>query len=200
MRHAMIAVLIALGVMGPMAASPGLAKRIRPPAATREFQVDDHKSLAGFEIEISDTSAARPVRAAVSDAMLIVAALGGDAGAALERRHTGEGASTADLINLRLFVVAGGLLYHQGVARCRDWDNDVARCRVDCDGSEFNLRRNGSTVLELDLRVNPGGTDGAKGRGVALSACTLDGNGEVRLVSKSGRGLAVIRFESEAEE
>lgn len=70
---------------------------------------------------------------------------------------------------------------------------DVSRCTAGCDGGIFALRRNGAAPLELLLGAIPGGEAGT-GSGVAISGCGVDEESDVRLVAKSGRGLAVAGF------
>ena len=188
--------VLGLCVLGAFWAEPGLARRVQLRHATEEFSVRDRAPLGRIEIEIPDSAGAKPARAAVSDVMLVLAAPGGDVRAVLESRNGGGG---SDTLNVRLFVVAGGRLYHQASARCTAFSNDVAACTADCGGGEFSLRRAGSSGLELVLTAGAVHSDTGTRAGIALAACRLDESGDLRLVVKAGLAQAVVRLEAEAE-
>lgn len=172
----------------PLAAAP----KPRAPKAVIEFTPHTSTALSSIEVQISDGLSSNPVRNPVSDAVLFVSKSGGDAQAALAAGD-GEGKQTGALFHVRLFIVAGGRLYTGVRGQCGTWQMDVSRCTTGCDGGTFALRRNGAAALELLLGAIPGG-DAGIGNGLTISACGFDEESDVRLVAKSGRGLAVAGF------
>jgi hypothetical protein len=176
-------------------ALPALAA-VRTSRAVVEFTPQPPGALAQFEIEIATTAETSAARLPVSDAALFVSKAGGDAAAALkiaDRAALGPGEA---LFNVRLFVVAGGRLYTGVRGQCGAWENGLSLCSAACDGGIFAVRRTGSAPLELLLGAISGAPAGT-GTGLTLSACGFDEEGDVRLVAKSGRGLAVAGFGSD---
>ena len=97
------------------------------------------------------------------------------------------------LFSVRLFIVAGGRLYTGGRGQCGVWESDLSRCSSTCEGGSFAVRRKGASPLELLLGAIPGGPAGV-GPGLTISDCGLEDGGDVKLVAKGGRGLAVAGF------
>ena len=179
-------------------ALPGLAaaaKRTPVPRASLEFTLQSRTPLAAVEAVVADASVGTGTSQPVSDIVLFVSKAGRDVEAALLAEN-GQPADASGLFNARLFVVASGRLYTAARGQCGGWENDVAHCNATCDGGTFALRRRASAPVELLLGAIPGGSGLAK-PGVTISACDFDAGGEVRLVPKAGRGLAVLGFEGE---
>lgn len=178
---------------------PSLAPTLahaRAARAVAEYQPYSATALVSLEVETSATATASAERQPVTDAALFVSKSGGDIEAALRSPDSVRAAGAGSLFNVRLFIVAGGRLYSGGRGQCGAWDSDVAHCSASCDSGAFAIRRNGAAPLELLLGAVPGGPAGA-GTGLTISACGLEEGADVKLVAKSGRGLAVAGFGSD---
>lgn len=171
----------------------------RKARAAAEFKVENRAALGTLELVISDPSVAEGLREPVTDLAAFVSKSGSDIGQILSASEA-DSASVAgpsqSLFNVRLFIVAGGRLYTAGKGQCGPWLNDVSRCSASCDGGAFALRRKASAPLEFLLGAIPGGSADAA-QGLILSDCGFDETGEIRLVAKSSRALAVVGLADE---
>jgi hypothetical protein len=184
------------------AAPSGAAPRPKAARSTIEFVPQTSNAFAAFEVELPETVDSTPRKMHVTDAILFVSAPAGDAASALAAPNDdpADGLTKSNgeptFLNVRLFVVAGGRLYGGGRGKCSRWQGGLSRCQTACDSGSFALRRNGAAPLELLVGAIPGGAAGT-GTGIPITNCGFDETGDVKLVAKSGRGLAVAGFGSD---
>ena len=191
-RGLLVLALMAAAVC-PVSADP--AKPQREVRSSLEFSVAGRSSLGAIEAEIAEPGTATTERQPVTDIALFAFKPGGDVRAALQAANDEVTLTGAALFTVRLFVVMGGRLYSEARGQCGGWESDVAHCTVGCDAGLFAVRRNGSAALELLVGAIPGGT-ADDGGGVTISTCGFDEAGDVKLVPKTARGLAIVGFDS----
>lgn len=169
--------------------------RRAPPPASIDLQPAEQSNLDTVELEIADARQTRPQRRDITDLLVVLLpnrtpldrALGpaGGHGTAAERR----------LFLARLSVVSGGRLIRGPSAWCGGFEGGLSVCEVDCDGGRFSIRLNTTGDARFALIVGPGtssdddsggGTGARTNGGVSLSACSLDGAGDTRLVARRG--------------
>jgi hypothetical protein len=146
-----------------------------------------------FEILIPDVASGRSQRRAISDLMLRVSLTGGDVDGALRLPNGTAVDRDAGLFRAHLYVISGGLLLPDAEARCDRWVDDVAVCKLSCEGGAFGLkRRAGKGALVVSLvggRLPRGSTDDDK-PSFSLNACAEAGAPEMLLAPAGGRPVA----------
>lgn len=161
------------------------------------FALAERGTLVGVSAGAVDAGRSRPVALAVSDAMLEISVPDGDAAAALAATEDAVSGRRRGLFRLRFLAVVAGRLRPDATGWCAPWRRDESRCDIDCDGGTLMLRRGGSG-LELTLS---GGSSRAGDddllddvRGVSVTACRTDVEGDVRLVPAGGQARTRLVF------
>ncbi len=177
-------------LLSSASAATSTERRRSPPPASIELQPSQRADLDSIEVEISDPRQTRSPRRAVTD-LLVVLLPGrtpldraldpsGGLGVATERR----------LFRAQVTVVSGGRMHRGPVAWCSGFNDGLSICDVECDGGRLSIRHSPKAATKFALIVGPGasGDDsgGSSGGGISLSACSLDGADDMRLVARRG--------------
>lgn len=139
---------------------------------------------------LPDPAATRSPRKAVTDLVLVASTQGvetaepGTVEAALAAANAEP--PQQRLFGLRLLAVVGGRLQHHGTAVCGGWQSDRSRCRLACDGGQFDLARR-LTADGPSFRLVVSGRED----GLLVSPCDDSGT-ETRLVPKAGTEAEIV--------
>lgn len=190
MRRAAIA---GLALALPFAA---VAQKARLRAAISELELRPAASLGEvLELQLPDVASGRSQRRPISDLMLRLSLPAGDLGEALRLGPGTAPDRDAGLFRGQLYVVSGGRLLPAANARCDRWIDEIAICRVACDGGGFGLaRRSGPGGVALTLLVGQlprGMTEGEKAA-ISLNACDAAEAPEQLVAPAGKRALAEI--------
>lgn len=164
-----------------------------------EFEPAHPSALTGVIAARVDLGRGPRAPIAVSDAMLEVVAVDGDAAAVLaapDGEGRASGARRGGLFRVRLLAVVAGRLRPDASGWCAPWRQDESWCEIDCDGGGFMLRRSGmrrGSGLEVTIETGRGGDVIDSREGVSLAACRTDEQ-DLRLLPADGQPRARIPF------
>ena len=189
MRLIMLGLAALLATVAPAAGQQGRQR------SDIEFRPVTAAEVERFEILIPDVASGRAQRRAVSDLMLRVSLPGGDVDGALRLPNGTAVDRDAGLFRAHLYVISGGRLLPDAEARCDRWVDDVAVCKLACEGGAFGLRRHaGKGALVVSLvggRLPRGGVQDDKPN-FSLNACAVANAAETLLAPAGGRLAAEI--------
>ena len=111
--------------------------------ASVELRARSAAEVERVETVTTDIRQTRAEHRPVSDLMLRLSADGGAIDTALQTANAVAGAKSSPLFRAELYIVVAGRIVRDANATCARWVDDMAVCRMDCDGGAFALRRRG---------------------------------------------------------
>jgi hypothetical protein len=192
MRLIMLGLAVLMAAVVPAVAQKG---KQRDPRSDIEFRTVAPAEAERFEIQIPDVASGRSQRRVVSDMMLRLSLPGGDVDGALRLPNGAAVDRDLGLFRAHLYVISGGRLLPDAEARCDRWVDDVAVCKLSCEGGAFGLKRRGGkgpiVVSFVGGRLLRGSAEEDKPN-FSLNACAELGAAETLLAPAGGRPMAEV--------
>jgi hypothetical protein len=204
--------LMAVSAGSVLAEAAGAAPARQPRRDPIAFSLVQAAAVRSLVAGMADPGRARPQPLEFSDLMLEVSSPDGDAAAALAAADGARRAGSRGLFRFRLLAVVAGRLRTGAGGWCSPWRRDESWCELDCEGGGFMLRRSApgaggglemtvhGAEREPGVRAPAGGIDeddprvSGSGSGISLSACRVEGDGDLRLAPADGRPSARLAF------
>ncbi len=183
----LIVMTLALSLTTSAFAQQGKTRTVRHDI---EFRMTTPGEASLLEILIPDVASGRSQKRAITDMMVRIVFAGGDVEAALRFPNGTNVDRDAGLFRAHVYVVSGGRLMRDAEARCDRWLEDLAVCKLPCEGGAFGLKRRagqGTTALSLVVgRLGRGFEEGGK-LGFNISGCAETATEPELLLSPSAR-------------
>lgn len=175
----------------------------RPPTTEAAWVLKNHVELVRLKASFSKPGTSQPYTVIPSDLAVQISAGGADIDALLRLGNGRRPTNGRSLFRARVLVVANGRLHRGGVAWCGAWIDNSSTCRVDCDGGEFTIYRDGNDPQLKTIRL---GVDGPRVQsaarfdsGFAISGCAWGDGPDIRLRATNierGSQVTLIRGDS----
>jgi hypothetical protein len=161
-----------------------------------ELRARSAAEIERIEAMVTDIRQTRPEHRAVSDLMLRLTD-GGAIDTALQTANAAPETRAPPLFRADLYAVVGGRIVKDAQATCGRWVDDVAVCRMDCEGGAFALRRRGRGALMMIVGELPRGISDAQRPRLVLNACAAGEQSELALAPRHGRPFVEIALGEE---
>lgn len=165
--------------------------------ASVELRARSAAEVERVETVTTDIRQTRAEHRPVSDLMLRLSADGGAIDTALQTANAVAGAKSSPLFRAELYIVVAGRIVRDANATCARWVDDMAVCRMDCDGGAFALRRRGRESLAMVVGQLPRAEPEAARQGFALNACATGDQSELALAPGAGRPFVEVVLSEE---
>jgi len=162
-----------------------------------ELRARSAAEIERIEAMVTDFRQTRPEHRAVSDLMLRLTSDGGGIDTALQTANAAPETRAPPLFRADLYAVVGGRIVKDAQATCGRWVDDVAVCRMDCEGGAFALRRRGRGTLTMIVGELPRGISDAQRPRLVLNACIAGEQNELALAPRHGRPFVEIALGEE---